>query len=326
MKKNIQEKIEENIILKPTLKQEFQKWFSLFKENISLHKEKVFFLSILLTLVFFIQNIFVWLFLVWNNSVNLIEKKSDLVVELNEWISEYELEWLKNQIKNFDWVEKIIYSSPENELKIFWENHPTIKNFLDRKNLKNPLPWYLEVYSENIFSTKQILEFLKQEKFSYFINQWEIILNEDLNNRIDKISNFVYFISVFFIILFSLSFVFLIFILFSILHISVYSHREEIKKEKFWWEKIFSIKLPYFIEAWIFSISSFIFSNILFLSFLFWIKIFFSENGGFLENSWEFLLDWMICDFWIYWIWMIVLIWIVSVIAVDWNINRILRK
>jgi hypothetical protein len=42
---------------------------------------------------------------------------------------------------------------------------------LDRKNLKNPLPGYLEIYSENIFSTKQILQFLKQEEFSYFINQ-----------------------------------------------------------------------------------------------------------------------------------------------------------
>jgi len=91
----------------------------------------------------------------------------------------------------------------------------------------------LEIYSENIFSTKKILEFLKQEKFSYFINQSDIILNENLNNRIDKISDFVGFISVFFIILLSLLFVLLIFILFSILHISVYSHREEIKKEKF---------------------------------------------------------------------------------------------
>ena len=77
------------------------------------------------------------------------------------------------------------------------------------------------------------MEFLKQEKFSYFIEQSDIILNENLNNRIDKISDFVGFISVFFMILLSLLFILLIFILFSILHISIYSHREEIKKEKF---------------------------------------------------------------------------------------------
>ena len=264
--------------------------------------------------------------MIWKNSVNFIEKKSDLVVEVNSWISDYELEWLKNQIKNFDWVEKIFYSSPKNELKIFWEKHPSIKNFLDRKKIKNPLPGYLEIYSENIFSTKKILKFLKQEKFSYFINQWEIILNTDLNERINKISDFVYFISVFFIILFSLFFIFLIFILFSILHISIYSHRAEIKKEKFWWERVFAIKLPYFIEAVWFSLISFLISLILFSWFLFWIKIFFNENGGFLENFWKILWEWIFYDFWIYWVWMVILILLVSVVAVDWNIGKILRK
>jgi len=325
MEKNIEKKINksEKIILNPTLKEEFKKWFSLFKENISFHKEKVFFLSVLLILIFFIQNIFFGFFLVWKNSVNFVEKKSDLIVEINSWVSDYELKWLKNQIKDFNWVEAIFYSSPENELKIFSENHPSMKSFLDRKNLKNPLPWYLEIYSENIFSTKEILNFLKQEKFSYFINQSDIILNEDLNNRMDKISDFVYFISAFFIILFSLFFIFLIFILFSILHISIYSHREEIKKEKFWWEKIFSIKLPYFIEASIFSLLSFIISVILFFWFLFWIKLFFWK---FLENFWNILWNWMILDFWIYWTGMMILIWIVSVVAVDFNIGRILKK
>lgn len=309
--------------INPTLSEEFKKWFSLFKENFFQHKEKIFFLSLLLTLIFFIQNIFIWFFLVWNNSIKLIEKKSDLVVEVNSWVSDYELEWLKKQIKNFNWVEKIIYSSPKEELEKFWKNHPSIKNFLDRKKIKNPLSWYLEVYSENIFSTKKILEFLKQEKFSYFINQSDIILNENLNSRIDKVSDFVRFISTFFMILFSLLFVFLLFILFSILHISIYSHRKEIKKEKFWWEKIFAIKLPYFIEASIFSIVSFIISVILFFWFLFWIKIFFS---GFLENFSKILWENIFSDFWIYWIAMIILIWIVSVVAVDWNIDRILRK
>ena len=323
MKNNIKNKNQWEILLNPTFLEEFKKWFSLFKENISFHKEKVFFLLVLLILIFFLQNIFFGFFIIWKNSVNYIEKKSDLVIEINPWISDYELEWLKNQIKNFNWVEKIFYSSPKNELKIFWEKHPSVKNFLDRKNLKNPLPWYLEIYSENIFSTKKILEFLKQEKFSYFINQKEIILNEDLANRIDKISDFVYFISIFFIILFSIFFIFLIFILFSILHISIYSHREEIKKEKFWWERIFAIKLPYFIEAVWFSLTSFVVSLILFFWFLFWIKIFFTE---FLENFSKILWNWLILDFWIYWIWMMVLILVVSVVAVDWNINRILRK
>ena len=309
--------------LDPTFFEEQKKWFSLFKENFFKHKEKIFFLSVLLTLIFFIQNIFFSFFLVWENFLKIVEKKSDLIIEINDWVSDFELKWLKNQIKNFDWVEKIFYSTPQNELKNFWKNHPTIKNFLERKNLKNPFPWYLEIYSENIFSTKKILNFLKQEKFSYFINQKDIILNEDLNQRIDKISDFVKFISGFFAVLFWLLFIFLIFILFSILHISIYSHREEIKKEKFWWEKIFAIKLPYFIEAGIFSILSFILSIILFFWFLFWIKILF---WNFLENFWNILWNWLIWNFWIYWVVMIILIWIVSVIAVDWNIGRILRK
>ncbi|MCD5382701.1 permease-like cell division protein FtsX [Candidatus Gracilibacteria bacterium] len=317
--------MKEKINLNPSLKEEFQKGFSLFKENVFLHKEKIFFLSVLLIFVFFIQNIFFSFFIFGKNSVDFLEKKSDLIIEINKGVSGFELKGLKKQIKNFDGVEKVVFSSPENELKIFGEKHPEIKKFLERKNLKNPLPGYLEVYSRNIFSTKKILEFLKQEKFSYFINQKNIILNEELNQRIDKIADFVGFISVFFAILFGLLFIFLVFILFSILHISVYSHREEIKKEKFGGERDFAIKLPYFIEAVFFSVSAFFVSFLLFFGFLFGIKSFFGSTE-FLQNFSKILGLNFLQDFGFYGVFMIFLIFLVSVISVDWNINRFLKK
>jgi len=72
-------------------------------ENIFFDKNRIRSSFLLLIFIFLIQNLFFLLFFIWFESLNLIETKSDLVVEVKEDVFDYQISAFVDLIKKEDW-------------------------------------------------------------------------------------------------------------------------------------------------------------------------------------------------------------------------------
>ena len=291
-------------------------------ENIFFDKNRIRSSFLLLIFIFLIQNLFFLLFFIWFESLNLIETKSDLVVEVKEDVFDYQISAFVDLIKKEDWITEVIYKNKTTEFKSFWEKHPAITNFLEKNNIKSPIPWVLEIYSESAFATKEVLEFLKLEENSSIIDQSEIILNQELNDRIQKLSEFVWFILwIWFLFLIWILFI-IFFIIFNILHLSINHHKNDIKTFEYLWASHFFIKLPYYFESFYLMFFAFVLSFFIILITSFVCYFFFPWISIFLW--WFFSNFWNIFLFYTFFVFLFILV--SSFILIHFSIDRFLRK
>lgn len=235
------------------------------KENISFDKKRIKSSFLLLIFIFLIQNLFFISFFIWVQSLDFLQKKSDLVLEIKEGILDYQVKAFIQWIEKKDWITKIIYKNKKEEFKSFWKKHPDITNFLEKNNIKSPIPWVIEIYSKNIFTAKNILNSIKNEENYSIINQSEIILNEDLNKRIEKLSDFVWFILSIWVLFFIIILFIIFFTILNILKLSINHHKNDIKIFEYLWALKSFIKLPYYFEAFYLLFFAFILSILIIL-------------------------------------------------------------
>lgn len=295
---------------------------SFTKENISFDKNRIKFSFLLLIFIFLIQNLFFSSFFVWFESLKFLQKKSDIVVEVNDDVFDYQVFAFIESLKNRNWIVDVVYSDKNNELKMFWEKHPWVLNFLEKNAIKSPIPWVIEIYSEDIFVTNEIVEFLKLEENSSIINQSQIVLNTELNNRIENLSNFVWFILwiwFLFLVFFAVT---LIFIIYSILSLSINHHKDNIKTFEYLWASYNFIKMPYYFEAFYLMFLAFVFSIFIMIAlYLVW----FLFLDWFSEFLWWFFGNFL-GSFMCYIVFVLVFILLSSFVLTHFSVNRYLKS
>jgi len=131
-------------------------------------------------------------------SVDKINEKIDMVVNLKKGADEEKAEDLKTKLEKLDGVKSVIFFSKEDEFREFKTNHPEdAEIFEDKmfKDIENPFSGRLQIITNSPKFHPKIFSFLKKNKFEEIIDTDEIkkevyffvlLRKKDMNENIKK--------------------------------------------------------------------------------------------------------------------------------------------
>lgn len=235
-------------------------------ENIINHKRKVAFSIFLFVLFFLVQNTIFLSYFFLDKSISFLENKSDIILELKQWVSKFEIDPLIERLKNLKWVEIVKFTSSQQSLEEFSKSHPSLISVIKKYNIENPLPDTIEVISGWIEAKSSILNIVKEEKYLRFINQNEIqLFNEQhykVLNLLEHLSTIFLFWAIIYIIVYIAYFIILTKVITSVIRMNLFKIRILIS----FWGSYLYICFPYILEFFYYSLFWFVLS--LFLSVL----------------------------------------------------------
>lgn len=171
------------------------------KRNVLISISSVFFITIILVLLhmsFAIQ------FLA-QESLTQLNKKLDIIVELDEGVDAFEIEPLIKQIKEMRTVDSVIYVDKSDALNTFLKKHKNIKFFIDKYKINNPLPSTLEITTSVIKDQENILDILQSDKYKDIVNQTKVnadIVFDERRTLLTRFNEIIHFFSYSFVLLF----------------------------------------------------------------------------------------------------------------------------
>ncbi|MBI5422241.1 FtsX-like permease family protein [Candidatus Peregrinibacteria bacterium] len=184
--------------------------------------------TLIIALMFFVFNLVLALTYASDSVLQSLGKKVDIRVETLSSAESYSIQTLVNRLKELPEVDQVIFISKEEALKNFGDKYPNVISFLDRNNLKNPLPNVLRVVGTDVSANGAIVQFLELPEFAQVVNQDKLKNDLDQKSRNEKILNITQFIKE---VGFWLNLVFALvslLIIFNSININIHTHRFEI--------------------------------------------------------------------------------------------------
>lgn len=184
--------------------------------------------TLIIALMFFVFNLVLALTYASDSVLQSLGKKVDIRVETLTSAESYSIQILVNRLKELPEVDQVIFISKEDALKNFGDKYPNVISFLDRNNLKNPLPNVLRVVGTDVSANGAIVQFLELPEFAQVVNQDKLKNDLDQKSRNEKILNITQFIKE---VGFWLNLVFALvslLIIFNSININIHTHRFEI--------------------------------------------------------------------------------------------------
>lgn len=196
-------------------------------------------------------------------SLMALNKKIDLIVEVQEGIDVFKLDPLITSLKKNEEVTSVKFVDKAEALRAFLERHSNIKVFLQKYRLENPLPSTLEITTSSPEALSYALERVKDPKYGSYIHQGKIASDLDQKTRIEKLirlGEFVKSMSNWFFMVFV---VVSIFIIFNTINIAIHHRKEEIHIMSLVGATKFFIQAPYVMEGIFYSIFAIIIGTVL---------------------------------------------------------------
>jgi len=184
--------------------------------------------TLIIALMFFVFNLVLALTYASDSVLHSLGKKVDIRVETQPTAELYSIQTLVNRLKQLSEVDQVIFISKEDALRNFGGKYPNVISFLDRNNLKNPLPNVIRVVGQEVASNDTIVQFLELPEFAQVVNQEKLKNDTEQKGRNEKILNITEFIKE---IGFWLNLVFAlvaVLIIFNSININIHTHRYEI--------------------------------------------------------------------------------------------------
>ncbi len=213
--------------------------------------------TLIIALMFFVFNLVLALTYASDSVLHSIGRKVDIRIETQPTAELYSIQTLANRLKELKEVDQVIFISKEDALKNFGEKYPNVLSFLDRNNLKNPLPNVIRVVSKDVAFNEVIIQFLETPEFAQVVNQEKLKNDSDQKSRNEKILNITEFIKE---VGFWLNLVFALvslLIIFNSININIHTHRFEINIMRLVGAKMNFIRGGYLFEGMLYAILAF---------------------------------------------------------------------
>lgn len=182
-------------------------------------------------------------------SIISINKKIDLIVEVKDGADNYALNELVVQVKTVPGVAKVQLVDKEAALSSFLQRHANIKTFLDKYQLGNPLPSYLEIATQTPAQIQDVTKILQDQKYAMLIAQTKMNTDIDQKQRIEKLiylGNFVDAMGGAFLFIFILV---AVLVTFNTVNTAIHQRKDEIHMMNLVGATKATIQAPYVLEG-----------------------------------------------------------------------------
>lgn len=241
--------------------------FSLAFKNLWRNKLLTIATIFVISSILFIFNIITALNFVTEEGLQEINNKIDINIKLKPETSLEDANEILITLNKIPEIASAKLITKQEALKEIQKNNPNLSLNLEELNIKNPLPNSIRIKSENPKHNQDIFTYINSSEFKIHL---ENETNEKTNQIINSVSKNLNIISAFSSqITFWLLLIFLIggsLIILNALQVTIFSRRKEIKIMRLVGASHWFIRLPFLIEALIFSFTSLILSYVLLFS------------------------------------------------------------
>jgi cell division transport system permease protein len=233
------------------------------------------FLSIATILVFaviiFIFNVILAIQVIGNSAIQSLSERVDMVVYLKDDISFYDAQTLTDALKRTQGVRTVKYTSKQEALDIVSKTHPKTATFLEKFNLRNPLPPSISVITETPEDQINVQELFAKTEYKNMMQNLvteggsnESMVLSNVANNLSSISHFVRQIIFWMILVFVMGGTLVIV---NAIQLTIYTRRNEIYIMRLVGATPNFIRLPFIFEGILYGVFAILIS-FLFLSIL----------------------------------------------------------
>lgn len=173
--------------------------------------------------------VMMFLSLITDTTVSLIHEKVDISIDLKEGISASQIDIMKGDLGELDFVSQVQYVSKEDALQNFNENYKQISGFLEEYNIENPFNPSLQIITKTPKNHQDIIYFLSQDTYRDWVFLEEAKKSLLQRDRTQQLLLFTKGITSFGLY-FSLFFLFIAFlIIFNTIRILIFYRRSELE-------------------------------------------------------------------------------------------------
>lgn len=215
---------------------------------------------LVIAVIIFIFNIILAIQFVGNQALQALSERVDIVVYLRDDISFYDANRLKDELSAIGGVKTVKYTSKEEALQIVAKTHPQTAEFLQKFNLRNPLPPSISVITESPEDHAAVQQFLEQPEYKNMMASYvtegatgESMVLSAVAKNLNSISHFVRQIVFWMVLVFVLGGTLVII---NAIQLTIYTRRNEIYIMRLVGATPNFIRLPYIIEGILYGIFS----------------------------------------------------------------------
>ena len=241
----------------------FKKSFASSFQNIQRNRLISFSSVFILTLMLILFHSSMALNFFANESLISLNKKVDLILEIKNDQNTADILSLQKNIEQEPGVISTQFISQEQALKRFLLKHENIKKFLDKYQLKNPLPGTLEIQTQTPQDLQILIKSLESSKYTDIIQSSAAHSNIEQKSRIKKLihmGNFIQNISFIFLLVFI---IIAILIIFNTITVVIHSRKDEIYNMHLIGATKQFIQAPFIFEGILYSLFALFFAIII---------------------------------------------------------------
>lgn len=197
-----------------------------------------------------------------DTSVGILEEQIDVSINFNPDVERDEITSIERFFKNLDYVESVVYTSPEKALddfKLRYAQEPEILQSLDELD-ENPLGASLIVKTYEIKDYALILNLVSSDEYKRLISNTSF---QDYRELIEQVNGLIARLKVFGYIVSGLFLLISVLIIYNTVRIGVYTHREEIGIMKLVGANNSFVMLPFIVESILYVVMAMIVTIIL---------------------------------------------------------------
>ena len=216
---------------------------------------------LVLTLILVLFHVTIALKFFAGESLTALNKKVDLIIEVQEDIEYYQVESMIERVKILKGVEEVTFVDKKEALISFLERHPNIQNFLTKYKLKNPLPSTIEIVTTEAQQLKAVIQILKESQYQDLITQAKLDTDLNQKERIERLialGDFVKGVSFWFMMVFV---VVSILVIFNTVNVAIHHKKEEIQIMDLVGATKLFIQVPFVLEGIMYCLIAIVFAT-----------------------------------------------------------------
>lgn len=193
------------------------------------------------------------LFALTSNSIRTIQNRVDISVYFKNGLAEEQILNIKKELEQNSKIKEVAYTSAAQALEDFKVKHrddPLILQSLNELN-ENPLPATLNIKAHNLDDYPAVAQIVASERYQPFIEKVNYEDNRPLIERLNRILNFIITLGLTLIVIFS---IIAILVIYNTITLTIYNRKEEVEIMRLVGATNWSIRGPFLVEAFLYSV------------------------------------------------------------------------
>lgn len=218
-----------------------------------------------MAVIIFIFNVILAIQFVSNQALQALSEHVDVVIYLRDDISFYDARRLTDTLARVEGIKEVKYTSKEEALQIVGKTHPKTAEFLQKFNLRNPLPPSISIVTENPEDQSGIQAVFEQADFRNMMQNYVSGTGENavISSVAENLSNISHFVKQ---IIFWMVLVFVLggtLVIVNAIQLTIYTRRNEIYIMRLVGATPNFIRLPFVFEGMLYGIFAVLLSFII---------------------------------------------------------------